>query len=564
MATKVCRRAVGAVEAGALLVPRHGLVDEAPGTGADEAPTSGLGLPPPDGCISRSFAQVEGPLRRYRRTVEVRAREDGRYLAKQVVELRVGLPWWSWLLAPPLRLSLGKLRTTRGDRMPWWGPPERLSRRAATVLATLAALVAVQGFVAGALPETLTYAASQMGAGTFAQGSVFAAVELSALPALAALVLADRRGRRAVVLWATGGGAVVSELSALAPSIAWLATAQVAAGALVAAGGIAAVVVAVEEVPRGCRAWAVGVLGMAGGLGGGVPLALLPLAGTGPGGWRWVYALSVAALPVVVLSARRLPESQRWEGLLAAGGTKEMGPLSSGPLSSGPLSSATAWLGSPPGRLALVCAGAFLFAVFAAPAGQFQTQFLRHGRHYSPLAISVLQQVTGTLGGVGVLVGGRLADTHGRRPVAAACVAGATSATLVAYLAHGWAMWGATTFSQFFFYATAPVLGVYGAELFATSSRARSAGLVAAASSLGAVAGLLATGALAGPLGALAPALAVLALAPAALVVLVLVAYPESAGVALEDLSPAAAVSSRLVPPARLGLHKLQAVSPKT
>ena len=56
------------------------------------------------------------------------------------------------------------------------------------------------------------------------------------------------------------------------------------AGALVAAAGIAAIVVAVEEVPRGCRAWAVGVLGMAAGFGGGVPLLLLPLAGTGPEG----------------------------------------------------------------------------------------------------------------------------------------------------------------------------------------------------------------------------------------------------------------------------------------
>ena len=160
--------------------------------------------------------------------------------------------------------------------MPWWAPPQRLDRRQATVLATLAALVAVQGFLGGLLPETLTYASSEMHFGTFGQGVVFASVELAALPALGALALADRKGRRSVVLWATAGAAALSELGTFAPDIAWLATTQVAAGALLAAASIAAVVVAVEEVPPGCRAWAVGALGMAGGFGGGARLCYCP------------------------------------------------------------------------------------------------------------------------------------------------------------------------------------------------------------------------------------------------------------------------------------------------
>jgi MFS family permease len=163
---------------------------------------------------------------------------------------------------------------------------------------------------------------------------------------------------------------------------------------------------------------------------------------------------------------------------------------------------------------------------------------LRQERHYSALGISLLQQAAGTIGILGVLFGGRLADTHGRRPVAVFCVAGATVGTLWSYLAHGSSLWFATTTSQFFLYATAPVLGVYGAELFATTSRARSAGLVAAASSVGGVSGLLAVGALAGHFGTLGPALAVLAVGPVLLVLLLLVAYPETAGISLEDLAP--------------------------
>jgi MFS family permease len=486
--------------------------------------------------VSKAFRQADGPLASYQRTVSLTPAAGGQYLADQVVQLKVGLPWWSWLLVLPLRASLGALTPAPSPKMPWWAPPQRLDRRSAVVISTLAAIVAVQGFVAGVLPEALTYAASEMHAGTFDQGAVFAAVELSALPALAALVLADRRGRRLVVLWATGGAVLFSEVGAFAPSILWLTTAQVAAGTMVAAGGIAAVVVAVEEVPAGCRAWSVGVLGMAAGLGGGVPLALLPLAGLGPGGWRWLFALSLVCVPVVAISARRLPESRRW----AATPVPAPDPAERRSPPTGPAAwwrTGSHWLRAPAGRLALVCTGAFLFALFASPASEFQTQFLRHQRHYSPLAISVLEQVAGTLGGLGVLVGGRLADTHGRRPVAMACVSAATVTTLAAYLTHSWLMWASTTASEFFFYATAPALGVYGAELFATVSRARSAGLVAAASSIGGVAGLLATGALDDGLGSLAPALGVLAVGPIVLVVLLVVAYPESAGLALEELS---------------------------
>ncbi|MDQ3462600.1 MAG: hypothetical protein M3471_06175, partial [Actinomycetota bacterium] len=54
----------------------------------------------------------------------------------------------------------------------------------------------------------------------------------------------------------------------------------------------------------------------------------------------------------------------------------------------------------------------------------------------------------------------------------------------------------------------------------------------------GSVGGLLGAGALADRLGGLGPALTVLALGPALLVVLVAVAYPETAQRELEELNP--------------------------
>lgn len=464
-----------------------------------------------------SFCQAEGALSAYRRTVELRRQGDGSWRVRQVVEGRLGLPWWSWLLGLPVWHELGRLGPAPATRrLPWWSPPQRLDRRTAGLLANLATLVAVQGFVAGLLPETLSYAANEMRLATFGQGVVFGAVQLSALPALLALVAADKRGRRGVVLWATGTAVALSELSGLAPGVWWLAGAQVGVGALVAAAGVAATVIAIEEVPKGCRSWAFGVLGMAGGFGAGIPLALLPLAGLGGGAWRWLFWLSLACLPVVIVAGHGLPESRRWQGQVAGRQPAHWAPST---------------------RLVLVCTGAALFALFATPAGEFETQFLRHERHFSALGISLVEQLAGTLGALGVLFGGRLADTHGRRPVAAAAVAGATVTTLLAYLSHSVLLWASTVASQFFMYATGPALGVYGAELFTTSARARSAGLVAAFSAIGGVVGTVATGALAGGMGTLAPALGVMAAGPLVLVVLLVVAYPETAEAELEELS---------------------------
>jgi len=563
----------------AVLEPRDGLVLEGP---VPEGPVLEGAPPPPGGTtlaglvlgqaasVERELLQLEGPFASYRRTVRLSSAGPGRCLVVQTVELELGLPWWSWLLALPLRIALGGITPTGSGRMPWWAAPQRLGRRAALVIASLAALVAVQGVVAGALPETLTYAASEMHASTLGQAVVFAAVGLSALPALLALVLADKRGRHGVVVWGTASAVAFSGLSALAPSVTWLLASQFLVGALVGAAGIAAVVVAVEEVPAGCRAWSLGVLGMAGGLGAGVPLALLPVAGLGPGGWRWVYALSAAALPVVVLSARQLPESMRWRASQGQGSIGDRpGQASRGrpPSTSAPMgphlsrrheprrpASKGSRLSLPaPSRLALVAAGALLLALFATPAEQFQTEFLRRQRGYSPVSISVLQQLAGTLGGLGGLLGGRLADTHGRRPVGAASVALAMAATLVSYFFRGWLMWSGAAIGELCLYATVPVLGVYGAELFATRSRARAAGSVGAATALGGATGLLVAGALAGPKGAgLAPTLGVLALGPVLLVVLLFSCYPETARASLEQLAPGQAVAPGPTATARL------------
>lgn len=466
------------------------------------------------------FEQEEGPLRRYQRVVTVEPRPDNLALVRQTVDFRLGLPYFSGLFALPLRSSLGRI----GPRpeMPWWAPPQRLDRRAAEVLATLCALAVVVGYVGGLLSLTMTYAAREFRVDRAGQGIALAVVRVNVVLALGLLVLADRRGRRRLILGCAGGAVALTSAGALAPSLAWLTMSQVLAVGLTAGLLVLIGVMAAEEMPAGDRAWALAVLTMSGGLGGGLATAALPLADLGTRGWRWLFAGALVGLPLIASTARHLPESRRWQrsarpGSAGAGATPS---------------------GEHRRRLLLLCAGAFLFALFATPAGQFHNEFLRTDRAFSAAKITVFSLVSGTVGGAGVLIGGRLADRRGRRLVAAIGAGAGIVTTLACYVTRGWPMWGWGIADSLLGYAVAPALGVYGPELFPTSLRSRATGVIAVTYAGGGVVGLVAAGALSASIGTLAPALAVLALGPALLVVLIVRSYPETAMRELEELNP--------------------------
>ena len=73
-------------------------------------------------------------------------------------------------------------------------------------------------------------------------------------------------------------------------------------------------------------------------------------------------------------------------------------------------------------RLALLSAVAFAGNIFIAPASLFQNNYLSDVRGFSGGMIAVFSIAVGTPASIGLIVGGRIADTRGRRRLIAVTV----------------------------------------------------------------------------------------------------------------------------------------------
>ena len=194
----------------------------------------------------------------------------------------------------------------------------------------------------------------------------------------------------------------------------------------------------------------------------------------------------------------------------------------------------------------LLAASALCFDIFVTPASAFLNEFLRTDRGFAPWQISVFTILTNTPGGIGIVVGGRLADARGRRVIGAIGLGAGVAFTVLMYLADDWTIWLWSILGAVIGAMAVPALAVYGPELFPTDSRGRANGVINVARAAGAAAGAFLAGYLADRLtGGLPHAITLLAIGPVIVVGLVLIFYPETAARELEDLNPEDAPLSR-------------------
>jgi len=189
-------------------------------------------------------------------------------------------------------------------------------------------------------------------------------------------------------------------------------------------------------------------------------------------------------------------------------------------------------------RLALLSLSGFAYALFQAPVNQLLNDFLKDERGFSAGEISAFRFAISVPGVIGIAVGGRFAESHGRRRVGMVAVALGTTGGVVAYNVAGPLMWlGGVTF-MLGASAAVPALSVYGPELFATSVRARANAVITTITVTGSATGLVLAGQLDERFGGFGPAMATLVVGPMVVIALLLAWYPETAATELEDLNP--------------------------
>lgn len=478
------------------------------------------------------FEQLEGPFSTWERTVTTEPAPDGRTVVHQQIQFRVAARGWSVMFVPLVRRNLAARRQAahtvdenpqanpavlRGGRyrQPWWSPPQRLDERSTRVLGVICTLSVIVGYLGTVITQTITFAADRFGSTNTEQSGTLAAVRIGVLASLVIVAAADRRGRRRLLLGSIIGSCLTAALGALSPGMVVLGLTQTASRALSTAALLLLAVLAAEEMPAGSRAFAVSVTTLTAALGAGICIWFLPIADINRDAWRVLYLLPLVGVPIVAVVGRQLPESRRF--------TRPHGK---------------ARLAGHGRRLALLGIVLFGAALFAAPASQLQNQFLREERHFSAARITLYTLLTATPAGIGVVVGGWLADRRGRRLVGALGASFGAVLTLFQFFGHGWWMWlWSMTGTQAAAFAV-PALGVYGPELFPTGLRAKANGILQTAAVLGSSTGLLVVGYLADRTGRLGIGMAAVLVGPLLVAVLVLATFPETAHRELEDLNP--------------------------
>jgi len=324
--------------------------------------------------------------------------------------------------------------------------------------------------------------ASQIGLPATTVGLALALVRLTSLAALPVVAIADRYGRRRVLLGLTVTGLGLTVVAAAAPSFWWyVALVAIARPALSGINAVAGVVAA-EETRTRDRSAAIALITAAYGLGAGLISVGRGLAG-GAASFRVVTAAAIVPLLALPLVARRMREPAIAERTIAPVGLPGY---------------------VPPGHRRSVFLLSALSGAIALGTGPAFTYLFVYGERVlgvSPLTLSIVVLLAGPAGLIGILAGRAAADRIGRNVsggvsmaltgVAVAFAYGGTASQLiVGYLA---AILASSAF--------APPTGALGAELVPTRIRATLAGWVTFAGVLGAVTGIFGFGRLADATG---------------------------------------------------------------
>lgn len=437
------------------------------------------------------------------------------------IEFALHLPIISWLLALGVKYQFS--RTEKRNAFPFWHPPTQIDAQTIRTIWSLIGISFLDSYYATLLGQLLTFIAREFHSSTATQGIVLGVSRLDIIPAMILLSLADRVGRRKIILISTTMGGMVSAIGALSPNIYFLAGDQVATKAFATASILLIAIVSSEIVPPNARAWSLAALVIGSALGAGAAAVMLPIAGISLGSWRILFAISILALIAIKPFSKYLEESRRFEFLSSEAASKT--PVRSSRKSRN--------------ALILLSLATFLLNIFYIPASQFRNEFLSHDRGFSATSISIFTIATATPGAIGLAIGGRLSETRGRRVVTTATLILGTGGLMMAFLSYGPWIWIWALLGSIIAPGTVPSLGVYLTELFPTKYRGTANGIIGLWARFGSIVGVVLVGYLGSTVyNQVGTPLALMGIGPLLLAILVMWKFPETKGLQLETINP--------------------------
>jgi len=367
--------------------------------------------------------------------------------------------------------------------------------------------------------------ADQTGLSLTSLGVGLAVLRLASLGGLPLAGLADRYGRRFMLLVTCTLGLTFTVLASASPGYWWFVVIFALGRPLLSATNAVAQVSAAEETGTWDRARAIALIAAGYGVGSGLTAVIHGLAKSTLG-FRGLFALAVIPLLAMLFIRRWLVEPGRFA--IAAAAVEHPVPVF------GAVAPAYRW------RLLTVASLAFAVAVVTGPATGFVFLYAQNVLKMSGDQTAAMVAAAAAFGLTGLLLGRFLADRVGRRPTGALAMLAMALTGMLAYsgsrlallVGYELAVLAAATF--------APAAGALANELFPTSVRASVAGWNVAASVAGAVTGLVTFGTV-GQIGNQFGLAAAVTFLPVVLATALFALLPETMGREPEDLWPGTA-----------------------
>lgn len=373
-------------------------------------------------------------------------------------------------------------------------------------------------------------------------GVVRIPIELGLAAAFFVARLADRVGRRPLLLWSVVGYTAFTALTAFSWDIWSFALFQFASRIFLGAEYAVAVTMIVEEFPTARRGRALGVLLTFSALGTIIVGLLLGLGlQDGPLEWRSFYLIGLVPLALLSVFRRRIKETRRFETARATGAVVgDRTPL------------LEPWRAAHRRNLVLVGLFHMLRSIPLFGSTAWWAFYAERERGFSSGEVAFYIICAYGLGCVGYYLCGRCMERYGRRATAFAYGVGAIAfAELLFQTTSRPLSFVGLLFAVFFGLGMAPVMSAYATELFPTEIRGQAAAWIRNLFEIaGYVFGPAVVGILGdhttGAVGNVGDTVSLLMLLQLPTLWLVAKYLPETKGVDLEDVAPSVA---EVVPP---------------